>query len=259
MHNPIKAVFFDVDGTLFSHALNAVPESTKEALYALREKEIKTVVVTGRDMTEFSKLPVSSLPFDGYLTLNGQLLFDEEHNLYGGRPIDKNEMQILAGIFRAKKIPFVLIGDHKRYINFINDTVIKTQEETKGTIPPLGSYSGEKIYQILAFVPPETKEFLDELLDECAITSWNDTGIDIIPRTGGKDAGIQMFLERYGFDRTSAMAFGDGENDIAMLKFVGVGVAMGNAASKVKEAADYVTDSVDEDGIKNALVHFGLI
>ena len=55
------------------------------------------------------------------------------------------------------------------------------------------------------------------------------------------------------------MAFGDGENDMDMLRFAGVGVAMGNACDAVKAAADYVTDTVDNDGIEKALRHFGLI
>ena len=55
------------------------------------------------------------------------------------------------------------------------------------------------------------------------------------------------------------MAFGDGGNDISMLKTAAIGVAMGNANDEVKDAADYITTSVDEDGIQNALRHFGLI
>ena len=72
MINSIKAVLFDVDGTLFSHELNAVPDSTKRSLRALHRNDIKTVVVTGRAMQEYEKLPVSELVFDGYLTLNGK-------------------------------------------------------------------------------------------------------------------------------------------------------------------------------------------
>ena len=60
-------------------------------------------------------------------------------------------------------------------------------------------------------------------------------------------------------DRSEIMAFGDGENDIDMLQFAGVGVAMGNADEKVKAMADYVTDTVENDGIEKALRHFGLI
>jgi Cof subfamily protein (haloacid dehalogenase superfamily) len=100
---------------------------------------------------------------------------------------------------------------------------------------------------------------LKNLLDECDITSWNDKAIDIIPKGGGKSAGMQVFLDKYGLERSETMAFGDGENDIDMLKFAGIGVAMGNAKDSVKAVADYITDSVDEHGIENALRHFGLI
>ena len=55
------------------------------------------------------------------------------------------------------------------------------------------------------------------------------------------------------------MAFGDGENDMAMLRFAGIGVAMGNGSDLLKRKADYVTASVDDDGIEKALLHFGLI
>ncbi len=257
--NNIKAIFFDVDGTLLSHSQNDVPDSTRRALEALRARGIKTIVATGRHMAEFSLLPVSDIPFDGYLTLNGNLLLDANRHAYAGTPIDRGEMEVLAHIFQAKRIPFVLIGENGRYINYVNDTVVRTQAETKGTVPELGSYDGEKVYQILAFVPEHQKRLLDDLLDECAVTSWNDTGIDIIPRDGGKSAGIRKYLEEQGFDRAEVMAFGDGENDIDMLRFAGIGVAMGNACDAVKAAADYVTDTVDNDGIAKALRHFGLI
>ena len=259
MDKQIKAVFFDVDGTLLSHKLNDVPESTRRALAQLRARGVKTLVATGRHMTEYSLLPVSDIPFDGYLTLNGNLLLDANRRAYAGTPIDQGEMEVLAHIFQAKRIPFVLIGENGRYINYVNDTVVRTQEETKGTIPELGSYGGEEVYQILAFVPEHQKKLLDDLLDECAVTSWNDTGIDIIPREGGKSAGIQKYLDDQGIDRSETMAFGDGENDMDMLRFAGVGVAMGNACDAVKAAADYVTDTVDNDGIEKALRHFGLI
>ena len=141
----------------------------------------------------------------------------------------------------------------------MNETVIRTQVETKGTVPEVGTYEGEKVYQILAFVPEHQKKLLDDLLDECTVTSWNDTGIDIIPKSGGKNAGIQQYLDEQGIDRNEIMAFGDGENDMKMLQFAGIGVAMGNASDTVKAAADYVTDTVDNDGVEKALRHFGLI
>ena len=108
-------------------------------------------------MIEFSKLPVSDIPFDGYLTLNGNLLLDANQKVYAGTSIDQGEMEVLAQIFQANRIPFVMIGENDRYINYINETVVRTQAETKGTIPQVGSYGGEKVYQILAFVPERQK------------------------------------------------------------------------------------------------------
>ena len=259
MDREIKAIFFDVDGTLLSHKSNDVPEGTRRALAKLRDLGIKTVVATGRHMIEYNKLPVSSIKFDAYLTLNGDLMLDENKRVYEGTPIDRGEMEVLSRIFSAKKIPFVMIGENERYINYVNETVIRTQKETKGTVPEVGNWDGEDVFQILAFVPEREKKLLEDLLDECAVTSWSDTGIDIIPKGGGKSSGISKFLKQYGIDRTETMAFGDGENDIEMLKFAGIGVAMGNANDEVKAAADYVTDSVDDNGIENALKHFQLI
>ena len=259
MNSNIKAVFFDVDGTLYSHEMNAVPESACRAIRQLRERGVKAVVATGRHMSEYSTLPVSDIEFDAYLTLNGQLLLNSERKAYAGTSIDPGEMEVLAHIFRAKRIPFVLIGENERYINYVDSTVIRTQAETRGNIPDVGEYKGEKVYQILAFVPEKQKKLLDDLLDECSVTSWNETGIDIIPKGGGKAAGIEMYLQDNGLDRSETMAFGDGENDIDMLEYAGVGVAMGNADDKVKAIADYVTDTVENDGIEKALRHFGLI
>ena len=97
------------------------------------------------------------------------------------------------------------------------------------------------------------------MLDYCEITSWHDTGIDIVAKGSGKDVGIKHFIERYGIERDDTMAFGDGENDIRMLKYAGVGVALGNAKEEVKRIADYVTADIDDDGVEKALKHFGLI
>ena len=63
----------------------------------------------------------------------------------------------------------------------------------------------------------------------------------------------------FGLDISETMAFGDGGNDISIIRRAGTGVAMGNAGDNVKAAADYVTTSVDDDGVMNALVHFGVI
>ena len=95
--------------------------------------------------------------------------------------------------------------------------------------------------------------------EKCKITRWCPFGIDIISKTGGKVTGIKKMLEHYGITEQEIIAFGDAENDLDMIEFAGIGVAMGNAKDEVKAVADYVTTDVDENGIWNACKYFGLI
>ena len=67
---------------------------------------------------------------------------------------------------------------------------------------------------------------------------------------------MQEILAHYAINRENVLAFGDGENDIEMLQYAGVGVAMGNAGEEVKRAADYVADDCNDSGVAHAIHHF---
>ena len=75
----------------------------------------------------------------------------------------------------------------------------------------------------------------------------------LTPKGGSKELGIQKVIEYYGYSRDEIAAIGDGYNDISMIRYAGLGIAMGNANDKVKEAADYVTDSMEQDGLLHAV------
>ena len=96
-------------------------------------------------------------------------------------------------------------------------------------------------------------------VENAAITGWWDRAVDIIPRGGGKGLGVEKILEHYGLTREQSIAFGDGENDLEMLRAVGTGVAMGNAKPALKAAADAVCRSVAEDGVYHYCLEKGLI
>ena len=98
-----------------------------------------------------------------------------------------------------------------------------------------------------------------EVFPHCISARWNPLFADVIAKGNSKRTGIDKMIAYYGIDLCDTMAFGDGGNDIPMLEHAAVGVAMGNATDEVKRSADYVTDSVDENGIRNALEHFGVI
>lgn len=253
----IKAIFFDIDGTLFSHKTKCIPKDTLETLTSLHNKGVKLFVSTGRHYLEAINLPVRDFPFDGYVTLNGQICTDGSGNTLHAIPFDPAGTQALADIFRQKRFPLTLLEEKKCYINFIDDAVQKSHGSLSIPLPEVDTYENHPLFQGIAFFEKgEEQDFCALLPESCKITRWHDYGVDVLSRDGGKSKGIQFFCAHLGIDREETMAFGDGENDMDMLQYVGIGVAMGNGNAKVKEIADYVTTDIDDGGIKNAIAHF---
>lgn len=117
----------------------------------------------------------------------------------------------------------------------------------------------EEIYQLmLGCTEPEYPAVMKDVRN-AKITAWWDRAVDVIPADGGKGVGVAKILEYYHLEKSQAIAFGDGNNDIEMLQAVGTGVAMGNASPQLKAVADEVCGSVSEDGIYHYCIDHGLI
>lgn len=257
----IRAVFFDIDGTLLSHRTNSVPASAVRALDALREKGILTFIATGRHISMLQKMPpLEGLSFDGIISLNGQYCCNDRGLIYHC-PIAPNSIAALLDYLKENPHPCILVEEDRMYINFHNTLVEAVQAAIHSEMPELGDLDRgytHPIYQAILYMSDEDLAKLPAL-PGIRLTRWNLGGADVIPEKGGKAAGITRVLEHYGIDKTDTMAFGDGENDVDMFSAVGTAVAMGNACDEAKAAAAYVTDAADEDGIWNALVHFGVL
>ena len=221
----IKAVFFDVDGTLVSHTRGEVSASTRKAVRQLKEKGIQCIIATGRHMGELKKLPVKDIEFDAYITLNGQLCLDGQQAVLSSSALTGADKEQIIRLFEKKDIPILLVEKERMYINFVNKEVEKAQQDISSDMPETGEYAGG----------------------------------EIISRHGGKVAGIRQYLKENNILIQETMAFGDGENDIEMLEYAGIGIAMGNSDDMVKKSADYVTDCIDNEGIEKALRHFEVI
>lgn len=253
----IKAAFFDVDGTLLSHTTRQIPPDTKLALEHLRKTGVKIFMSTGRHILELSHLPVNDIRFDGYIMLNGQLCLDTDRNPVFRSPLSMDASEKLGKIFNERSIPLVMVEEKKIYINFITDKVRKAQADISSPVPVIGEYTGAPLYQATVYLPPrEESSFLPLLPEGCKFTRWSPGGADIIPTGGGKVAGIKYFCNHLNIAREETIAFGDAENDLDMLNYAGIGVAMGNAQDHVKQYADYVTEDVDHGGIAKALERF---
>lgn len=255
----IKAIFFDIDGTLLSSTDGSFADSTRFALTKLQEKGIKIFIASGRHVCEIEKQPIRDIPFDGYACLNGQLIFNKDKEIIQAYPFNKEDTENTSKLFKQKEIPMVLVQDKELYINFVNEYVKHAQDAIATDLPPIKEYQGGNIYQVTAFSNEKESQLIMNRLSNCKLTRWNPYGVDIISNTGGKSIGIKDILSYYDIKQEETMAFGDGENDIDMLRFVQIGVAMQNAEDCVKEAADYITDTSKNDGIYKALKHFNIL
>ena len=145
----IKAIFFDIDGTLLSHTTGRVSAEAAEALALLRRKGILLLAATGRHILEFSDLPVNHLEFDGYVTLNGQLCLDKNRKLFYGNPIAPEDAKRLLLVFEKREMPVMIVEKDRMYLNFVNDAVRRAQADISTPVPETGVYTGEEIYQFI--------------------------------------------------------------------------------------------------------------
>lgn len=256
----IKCVFFDIDGTLLDPDTRSIPASTLAALNALRKKGIKLFVATGRfpAMTTFLE---EFFPFDGFVTLNGQLAVDRNGTVLHRMAHDPEDIRALVDLVKADPFPCLII-EEKQCFYVLESQVIRDHFAWAG-LPAPGPYDIARldthpVLQFLAYIMPEEYNRLSPLR-HIEITGSGHGIADIIPNKGGKEVGIAAVAAHYGWKQEETMAFGDGLNDSNMLSWAGIGVAMGNGTASAKDAADYVTTSVGKDGIKNALLYFGVL
>lgn len=257
--NITKAVFFDVDGTLLPLGSKTVPQSTLNAITKLKAKGIFAVVATGRQIDSYSKLPVNSIDFDAYIVANGTMLLDKNRKFIDGTPMEKQNLRQVLNLLDEEKIAYALTTLEGRYINFIDETVIKTHNQVHTKPPKIGLYQGEDVYMIEAYLPQDRTQLLKRLQDFCTVTRWHESGVDMFSKAAGKAVGIEKFQNLHNLIKEEIIAFGDAENDIQMLLYAGTGVAMGNADQCVKDIADYITDTVENNGVENALIRLGVL
>ncbi|WP_455683211.1 Cof-type HAD-IIB family hydrolase [Thomasclavelia sp.] len=258
----IKGIFFDVDGTLISRKRSYISDSVLMALNRLREQGVKLFIATGRHYIELEKLGINKqFTFDGYLTLNGGYCFNHEEAIYSN-PIDKDDVAKIVEYIINHDLACSFVETDDLYVNKIDDLVIDAQIFLNTSLPPVKDITkalDNNVYQIDPFVTLDEIKNIMKLTKCCKYTQWYETGYDIIPKAGGKHEGIKAMLDYYKFDKSEIMAFGDGHNDIEMLMFAGIGVCMENGHEETKNVSDFITKSVDEDGIVTALDHFSLI
>lgn len=253
----IKAAFFDIDGTLVSFENHRVPESTIETINALRASGVKTFLSTGRNGDSTRFLMDTGL-FDGEILINGQLCEYEGVSIFEN-PVLREDIEIAVAGAAAGEFTLGFLSGHESFVVRVNDFVERACSYANMAIPRLAAPEEAfkfPIYQIHCYGAPGVEDELIRRTSGLTSTRWSPNFADVFPAGGGKDRGIEALIRHLGVEREETIAFGDGENDISMLEYAGIGVAMGNSSDQVKACADYVTGAVDEDGVARAVEHF---
>lgn len=251
----IKAIFFDIDGTLVSFGTHRIPDSASEALMRLRRKGIKLFIATGRH-----RLGVDNLgdeQFDGYIYMNGGVCRLGEQTVYRN-PLDAASVARVIDALPHTDIACVFSTEEAWYVNRMNDRVREMNKMIAIDIPTIDFelLRGEPIYQITPYLSSREEWRVLQHMSQVKPTRWCEPIFDINPLDGGKGHALREMARYLGLDISQTMAFGDGGNDVEMIRAAGTGVAMGNATDELKAVADYVTTSVDDDGIARAVDHF---
>lgn len=257
-----NAVFFDIDGTLWNEHMQ-IPESTITAIQTLREKGNYAFICSGRSRANICNRELLGIGFDGVVAACGAHVEHKKEILYEQlmtaeeveRAITIANKYNLLDIFEGPKYLYVDDEDFSDdpYVVYIRrelGTAIKCITGTKCIEANKLSVDlkGAPIDKVVA----EFEQFFD-------VIAHNDWLLEIVPKRHSKATGIAKVCELLKVPLENTYAFGDSANDLEMLNFVAHGIAMGNGTAEAKQAAEYVTTHIMEDGIKNGLLHYGLI
>ncbi|ADC50529.1 putative hydrolase of the HAD superfamily protein [Alkalihalophilus pseudofirmus OF4] len=255
-----KIIFFDIDGTLLDHD-KKLPQSTKEAINELKQAGHEVAIATGRAPFMYEDLR-EELGIYNFVSYNGQYVEVDGEMIYGN-PLDKDKLEEITELAATNDHPLVYMGKKTMKANVeqhdhIDESIGTLKVEAFPTHDP-DYFKMEHIYQTLLFCEHEEEKYYEEKFNAFDFIRWHPLSVDVLPAGGSKAKGIEKMIEKLGINPENVYAFGDGLNDIEMLSTVAHGVAMGNAHEETKEAARYLSKSVDEDGIVHGLKMVGLL
>lgn len=271
MRNDIKVIALDLDGTLLNSDKTLSPRN-RAALEAAAARGIEIVPATGRFYRGMPEV-IRALPFVRYvITINGAQVFDAKtgESIYAAEiPTD----EALAFYEYLDTLPVIYDGyvDGWGYITEAMQQHIgefgmqpfqtKMMLELRSPVPELKAYLREgnrraQKMQLFVKEQPRRDELLRELAEQYpqfAVSSSLANNIEVNSRDADKGRALTALAAHLGLEPSQTMAFGDGLNDLTMLRAAGVGVAMANGHPDVKAAADVIADDCDDDGVAKVI------
>jgi len=262
----------DMDGTLLQPDHRTISEEDKAAISAAVQKGAKFIPATGR-MANHIPEPVKALPCWEYaITSNGAAVFERETNrIIHGVYLDAVLLRRIVAKLQEFHLFFEIYADGQSFMEAEKLEHFESYQlpahsieffRQKGhQIPSMEDFLAEdhhfeKIY--IPYIPKEVYPKLKAMLKTFPVLVTSSVGdnLEVNATDANKGNALRFLQDFLGLKRENLLAVGDQDNDLPMIRYAGVGVAMGNAASFVKEEADFITKTNGENGVAHALNTF---
>jgi len=259
-----KMVVSDIDGTILKND-KTISEKVKKTVHRLIDDNKKFIIATGRVFSA-AKWAYMDLEINGpIIACNGALIKDTlTGEVLYEKPLDKEKAKKVVEICKEYDLYFHFYSEDSIYAERY-EHIIKAYGEKSKELPEDRKIKVEVIQDSLKFIEEidkiykigiflDSEEFYDNVVRKIesigGISSYKSlaTSFDVMGEGVNKGDAIKELNKIFGINREETIAIGDNENDMSMITYAGLGVAMGNAIDKVKAVADYVTDDNENDG-----------
>lgn len=259
-----KILFFDIDGTILSETTHTIPSSAFDAIQKARENGHIAIVNTGRPFATIDQM-IKDISFDGYICGCGTNIYFHDKEVYHHR-LDEQTRKKIIELAYLYNVDCMLEGKYATcfkteafhpFIDFLKEKYLKEGHNIK--VYPKDSITDFDKFTVWYTDRGDIESFKKAIQDDFTIIQRADDFIEVVPHCCSKATGIDVLTEYLGMTIDSTISFGDSTNDLSMLEHTKESVAMGNSNPILFDKVTYITTHVDNDGIKNALMHFELL
>jgi Cof subfamily protein (haloacid dehalogenase superfamily) len=267
-----KALALDLDGTTLN-SKEEISSHNLDAIFRAAQAGVKVFVATGRSYTSASRYVEILNTGDPSITYNGALIRDSASVLRSLTMEDGIIQDILRTLKRLQQQPVVYTTLESRYVDEPEKLHRNFFDFSKGSgirnieVDDLLTQSWDDVIRISVFTDEYTTQLLDAELQrrfgssvktaQTYFSEWDFWIFEVLNAQCSKPEALQFLCNRYGFEHKEVIAVGDNRNDVEMIHWAGLGVAMRNSLPDVAAAADYVTRATNnEHGVAEVIERF---
>lgn len=268
IHTKQTLIFFDIDGTIVTEqdGKHQIPDSTRTAIRRLQQNGHLCFINTGRSLSEVDD-DILNLGMDGlvcgcgtYITCHDTVLFEKSIPFaLGNRIMQELEHCRLEWLLEGSHTLYYSTRPYQTHIGDFQAEHAACSVEYQTVAPEAAQNLVFDKFCICVDTASNLSHFMDTFSQELSFIDRGNGFYEIVPAGYSKASGMQYLMEHFGIPQEDTIAIGDSTNDLPMLEYAGISIAMGGSNPAVTASADFVTDDILQDGLFNAFQHLGML